>query len=122
MRSVLPDGEVTRDQHEGIPWSVIWNEEVAKCRGFGIDYLDKKEGLPCYPITVVYGHAASRGVDLKRYSKGLDSGCVRGRQLSAIVLSQKGEADLVDGEDVGFESAEQKGLKAKLVSVECELK
>lgn len=32
--------------------------------------------LPCYPSTVVYGHAAARGLDIKRWSKGLDSGCV----------------------------------------------
>lgn len=37
----------------------------------------KKKPLPCYPSTVIYGHAASRGLDIERWSKGLDSGCVR---------------------------------------------
>ena len=32
--------------------------------------------LPCHPATVIYGHAATRDLDLKRWSKGLDSGCV----------------------------------------------
>ena len=39
--------------------------------------LTKKKTLPCYPSTVIYGHAASRGLDIERWSKGLDSGCVR---------------------------------------------
>lgn len=32
--------------------------------------------LPCMPMTVVYGHAATRGRDIKRWTMGLDSGCV----------------------------------------------
>jgi hypothetical protein len=35
-----------------------------------------KNTLPCYPSTVIYGHSASRGLDVKRWSIGLDSGCV----------------------------------------------
>jgi hypothetical protein len=37
----------------------------------------KSKDLPCYPATVIYGHAAKRGLDIKRWTKGLDSGCVR---------------------------------------------
>ena len=38
----------------------------------------KKKGLklPCVPTTVLYGHAAGWGLDLKPWSKGLDTGCV----------------------------------------------
>lgn len=38
----------------------------------------KKKGvkLPCEPTTVLYGHAAAWGLDLKPWSKGLDTGCV----------------------------------------------
>lgn len=46
----------------------------------------KKVTLPCYPATVVYGHSASRGLSPKRWSVGLDSGCVYGRKLTALVL------------------------------------
>ena len=34
-----------------------------------------------------YGHAASRGLDLRDFSFGLDSGAVYGRALSALVIS-----------------------------------
>lgn len=37
---------------------------------------------------VFYGHHASVGLNLKKYSKGLDSGCVYGGQLSALVIDK----------------------------------
>ncbi len=40
--------------------------------------------------TVVYGHDAPRGLQLKRYSKGIDTGCVKGGKLTALVLGAAG--------------------------------
>jgi len=96
--------------------------------------------LPCNPASVIYGHAAGRGLDVKRWSFGLDSGCVYGRRLTALVLSES-EADLgVDGLVDPQSSAEGPGggdeegeadvqvskvtiadgrLSARLVSVRC---
>ncbi|WRT64939.1 uncharacterized protein IL334_001879 [Kwoniella shivajii] len=42
--------------------------------------------IGCSPVTVIYGHAAGRGLDIKPFSKGLDTGCVYGRQLTVMVL------------------------------------
>jgi hypothetical protein len=36
--------------------------------------------------TVVYGHDSRRGVVVKKFSKGLDGGCVRGGKLTALVI------------------------------------
>lgn len=36
-----------------------------------------RKSLPCYPASVIHGHAASRGLDINRFSFGLDTGCVR---------------------------------------------
>ena len=41
-----------------------------------VDTNSKNVELPCYPSTTIYGHAAGRGLDVKRWSIGLDSGCV----------------------------------------------
>ncbi|OCF37468.1 hypothetical protein I317_03855 [Kwoniella heveanensis CBS 569] len=60
---------------------------------------DDTSSLGCSPVTIIYGHAAGRGLDIKPFSKGLDTGCVYGRQLTALVLG-----DL-------------KGLKGKMVRV-----
>ena len=39
------------------------------------DEVDE-EGLKCSPVTVIYGPAAGRGLDIKPFSKGIDTGCV----------------------------------------------
>ena len=44
--------------------------------------------MPCYPATVVYGHAASRDLDIRRWTVGLDTGCLYGRRLTALVLTR----------------------------------
>ena len=91
IRGVI-NGEVTKKNKKGKPWSELWNLEMNSCVGYneelahGAVDVDSKEvsgekkeseqALPCYPSTVIYGHAAARGLDLKRWSIGLDSGCV----------------------------------------------
>jgi hypothetical protein len=37
--------------------------------------------------TIIYGHDAKQGLQLKQYSKGIDTGCVKGGKLTALVLS-----------------------------------
>ena len=47
------------------------------------------------PSVVIYGHDSPRGLNLHTWSKGLDSGCIHGRQLTALVLNAWGQAHLV---------------------------
>jgi len=47
------------------------------------------------PHVVVYGHDAKSGLQLHRWSKGLDSACVRGEQLTALVLDAQGGTKIV---------------------------
>lgn len=47
------------------------------------------------PSVVVYGHDSPRGLNLKKWSKGLDSGCVNGNKLTAMVLNAWGQAEIV---------------------------
>lgn len=63
----------------------------------------KKKGrgpLPCMPMTALYGHTAAFGLDVRRWSVGLDSGCVRhlsprfGRRTSQQMLMRCGAAGL----------------------------
>ena len=42
--------------------------------------------------TVIYGHDSKRGLNLREWSKGLDSGCVNGGSLTALVV-EKVETD-----------------------------
>ncbi|KAJ7066989.1 Metallo-dependent phosphatase-like protein, partial [Mycena amicta] len=84
----------------GILADKSWNRDIGFCAGFDGSkrhrYHARKTELPCFPATVVYGHAASRGLDVKRWSVGLDSGCVKGNRLSALVLDAKLQSTLFD--------------------------
>ncbi|KAF4571521.1 hypothetical protein EYR36_008861 [Pleurotus pulmonarius] len=101
MRGVLKNHDVTRGK-DGRPWSDIWNRDMSRCGGFEHDLSfddahttpNKHKMLPCHPSTVVYGHAASRGLDIKRWTVGLDAGCVYGRKLSGLVLGRHKHNDL----------------------------
>lgn len=47
------------------------------------------------PQVVVYGHDSKAGLRLRRWTKGLDSGCVGGGSLTAMVLDAKGRTEVV---------------------------
>ncbi|KZT29774.1 Metallo-dependent phosphatase [Neolentinus lepideus HHB14362 ss-1] len=91
IRSVTRSGKISRDTDVGTPWAKMWNKTVKKCSGFegAIKKGEKHDGLPCLPATVVYGHTASRGLDVHRWTVGLDSGCSHGDTLTALVVSGK---------------------------------
>lgn len=80
----------------------------------------RRESLPCLPSTVVYGHAAARDLDVRRWTVGLDTGCLYGRRLTALVLTRpkggahaqaspfddEGEEDYEEDEDEDEEDEE----------------
>ena len=56
-----------------VPWTTLWN----RYQSLRPKHLHQ---------TVIYGHDSRRGLTLKKYSMGLDSGCVRGGRLTALVI------------------------------------
>ncbi|TVY82421.1 putative metallophosphoesterase [Lachnellula suecica] len=64
---------VPSDEREGHAWRKAWN-----------DYQKK---LPKHDrSTVIYGHDSKRGLQMEKYSMGLDTSCLKGGKLSAIVI------------------------------------
>ncbi|KIW68149.1 hypothetical protein PV04_04115 [Phialophora macrospora] len=45
--------------------------------------------------TVIYGHNAREGLQIRKYTKGLDTGCVRGGKLTALVVDGDGRQEIV---------------------------
>ncbi|KAI1615827.1 protein phosphatase [Exophiala viscosa] len=92
---------VPSKQHEqkgSVPWYQLWNkyqdslalrQRVAKMKSFGRAKIDEKQ------MTVIYGHDAKKALQIHKYSKGLDSGCVRGDRLTALVVSGDGTQEIV---------------------------
>ncbi|KAF2187340.1 Metallo-dependent phosphatase [Zopfia rhizophila CBS 207.26] len=93
MRTIDLKTRLPSADRDGTPWEKFWNHQQNK--------LEAKDRS-----TVVYGHDSKRGKNILEYSKGLDSGCVNGGKLTAMVV-EKGKSRL--GSEVGeFE----KGIKA----------
>lgn len=75
IRGINPDNyDATFKNDEYSPWAKLWG---AKERG---------EHGPYTTPHVVFGHDAYRGLQQERFATGLDTGCVYGKHLSALLL------------------------------------
>ncbi|KAL5119266.1 hypothetical protein ACEQ8H_002753 [Pleosporales sp. CAS-2024a] len=82
MRTIDLKTRIPSSKHDGTPWEKFWNHEQKK--------LKEHERT-----TVIYGHNRKRGLNIQEYTKGLDTGCVTGGRLTALVVDDKGETELV---------------------------
>lgn len=46
-------------------------------------------------MTIIYGHDAKTSLKIRTYAKGLDSGCVKGGKLTALVIEDDGTQKIV---------------------------
>ena len=70
------------------PYNVFWY----KLWGRWMDMLPRKFKQWDKRTTVIYGHDSKRGLQLRQWSKGLDSGCVSGGRLTALVVDHGGRS------------------------------
>ncbi|CAK1364921.1 unnamed protein product [Cercospora beticola] len=119
-RTLVPSA--VRDGKNAKPWYSVWcwyNDRIFKGRsmeglittddfaddesatevpvglfgGLWKNFFGKKKSH-ARPQVVIYGHDSKTGLVINRWSKGLDSGCVNGDKLTALVLNAKGEQEL----------------------------
>ena len=74
-----------------VPWAKLWNKYQKQSTR--TDRRGKK--VKAETMTVVYGHDSRRGLQLQKYSKGIDTGCVRGGRLTALIMGEKGKTSTV---------------------------
>ncbi|PTB61352.1 hypothetical protein BBK36DRAFT_1164133 [Trichoderma citrinoviride] len=66
------------ESRDGEKWSNAWNRFQKRLK-------------KSHRYTVIYGHDSKRGLREDRYTYGLDSGCVKGGALTAMVVQAKEE-------------------------------
>ncbi|KAK9423583.1 putative Calcineurin-like phosphoesterase domain-containing protein [Seiridium unicorne] len=86
------DVSLPQEGRNGKPWSDAWDESQAN------------RTSEAERTTVVYGHDAKRGLNVGKFAFGLDSSCVKGGKLSAMIFG------LQDGK-----------IGHRIVSVDCEI-
>lgn len=82
MRTIDLKTRIPSSKHAGTPWEKFWNHQQKK--------LGSHERM-----SVVYGHNRKRGLNLQEFTFGLDSGCVSGGKLTALVVDHKGTTEIV---------------------------
>ena len=90
MRTIELDTHVPSKAHEGMPWTKLWNKHQSLLSTSTSSEANDVMKAPTHHTTVVYGHDARRGLQIDTYTKGLDSSCVKGGKLTAMVISTGG--------------------------------
>jgi hypothetical protein len=75
MRDIDANNQPRPENNVGTQWAAEWNVY--------------QQSLTIDNTQIFYGHDASRGLNLKQYSFGLDTGCVYGDELSAMNIRTK---------------------------------
>ncbi|KAF9159798.1 hypothetical protein BGX21_003068 [Mortierella sp. AD011] len=74
VRNLLKDGTPSSKKSDGQGWAKTFNDMHHQRCSTKDDFM------------IVYGHDAGRSLNVKRWSVGLDTGCVYGRQLTGYVV------------------------------------
>lgn len=89
MRTVDLKTRVPSEGRGGSPWEKLWN------------HVQKRK--PEHErMTVIYGHDRKRGMNIQKHSMGLDSGCVSGGHLTAMVIEEGGTHTFVQVKCKGY--------------------
>ncbi|KIX09259.1 uncharacterized protein Z518_00338 [Rhinocladiella mackenziei CBS 650.93] len=100
MRIIDLGTHVPSKKHErkgSVPWYKLWNRQQPLIPAHqSLARLRKGEKkFPDGQRTVIYGHDSKKGLQIQKYTKGLDTGCVKGGKLTALVADYGGKQEIV---------------------------
>ncbi|KAL6718849.1 hypothetical protein ACLMJK_003083 [Lecanora helva] len=82
MRTIDLDTFVPSTSATGTAWYKLWNRYQS--------FIPSSQRS-----TVIYGHDSRRGLQIHDYSKGLDTGCVKGGKLTSLVVESGGKTKTI---------------------------
>jgi Calcineurin-like phosphoesterase len=85
LRTPMGNWPARKPAHN-VHWAKLWNRFQKMLPEF-------KKWQYGDGVVVVYGHDSKRGLQVKKWSKGLDSGCVNGGRLTALVVGGGGKKE-----------------------------
>ncbi|KAF7158238.1 hypothetical protein CNMCM6106_004604 [Aspergillus hiratsukae] len=91
MLTIDLDTHVPSSTRNGTKWTKLFNKHQS------LLYSSLKGSVPdpkSQVMTVIYGHDSKTSLSLKTYTKGLDSGCVKGGKLTAMVVEDGGKQSI----------------------------
>ncbi|EEH42511.1 uncharacterized protein PADG_07331 [Paracoccidioides brasiliensis Pb18] len=90
MRTIDLLSHAPSSSSDGVPWTKLFNKyQTILARAQNL--APPEESLRyARPTTVLYGHQPHSSPLLKKYTKGLDTNCVRGGKLSAMIIEDGG--------------------------------
>ncbi|OOQ85699.1 Ser/Thr protein phosphatase family [Penicillium brasilianum] len=113
MRTMDLDTHVPSEKTEGMSWAKMFDKHQSILHSsFKSSHADPRSQT----TTVIYGHDAKTGLKIRTYTKGLDSGCVKGGKLTALVIEDGGKQSLVQvscKQDYSNESKDKETKKEK---------
>ncbi|OAX80842.1 hypothetical protein ACJ72_04814 [Emergomyces africanus] len=94
MRTIDLSSHVPSASSKGVSWTKLFNKHqsmLAVARQSAPPGMrDRYSGA----TTVIYGHDANPSPSLKKYTKGLDTNCVKGGKLSAMIIQDGGKSHI----------------------------
>ncbi|KAJ5908150.1 Molybdenum cofactor biosynthesis MoeB [Penicillium taxi] len=92
MRTIDLDTHVPSSSDTGMNWAKMFNKYqsilYSSVKSAKMDPLS-------HVMTVIYGHDAKTSLKIRTYTKGLDSGCVKGGKLTALIIEAGGQQTIV---------------------------
>ncbi|KAJ5199002.1 Molybdenum cofactor biosynthesis MoeB [Penicillium cf. griseofulvum] len=92
MRTIDLDTHVPSPKKKGMNWAKMFDKHQSKLYS---SLETSAEDPLASTMTVVYGHDASTSLSIRTFTKGLDSGCVKGKKLTALVIEDGGKQSIV---------------------------
>ncbi|KAJ6107820.1 hypothetical protein N7523_009143 [Penicillium sp. IBT 18751x] len=92
MRSIDKKTHVPSSDGNGVKWDKMFDKHQQMVFS---DLQSSSEDPRAQTMTVIYGHYAKAGLSIREYTKGLDSGCVKGGKLTAMVIEDGGKQSIV---------------------------